>query len=222
MPSLNYTGAICTTAQVKARLGITDTSWDTIIDEIILSVAAQIERAAGRQLRRTTTAVTEKHTGGGRRLAMQHYPIVSGDITSVRESAVRDWTTSGSYTSLTLGTDYVFESGENDGQSGIFIRLNQDWMGDEDNPGQVQIIYKGGYSPAGTGSTWDMPADLVGAAIIQSIHELDMRKDPGVVSKSMRGIGIASGTMAERKEIHLLPAVEEVARSYRRLYRMPQ
>lgn len=136
---------MATVEQAKARLGIRDaeTSFDEVLEEILKAVSAEIERAARRRLRRAHR-VTEYATGGTRLIALRYYPIAN--IESVRESETRDFDDEDNYTALIEGTDYVFEPGNGiNGHSGIIRRLNQDWLGDESDPGKVQVIYSGGY-----------------------------------------------------------------------------
>jgi len=130
---------------LKERLRISDTSEDTLLQDLLVQTAAAIERTAGRTLRRRHK-LTEYPQGGETiiRLGMTHIAKVH----SVRESSTRDFTTSGAYTELEKGTDYVLEggrTGEQQGESGILRRLNGQWLGTESSPGQVQVIYTGGF-----------------------------------------------------------------------------
>jgi len=59
------------------------------------------------------------------------------------------------------------------------------------------------------------PDDLRHAALIQSAHDWQTRRHPGMTSQSMRGVSIASGASYSKQPSHLLPTVQEVARRYR-------
>src|SRR5690606_5539621 len=93
----------------------------------------------------------EYFDGGGYSLRASLTPIVS--VSSIRESETWDFDTSGEYTELTDGTDYVLAPGRDPGHrisapggSGVIRRRVGRWMGNErSRPGQVRVTYTGGY-----------------------------------------------------------------------------
>lgn len=65
---------------------------------------------------------------------------------------------------------------------------------------------------------YSMRDDLRNACLTQAIHEFQFRKSPGELQSSMRGISIASGQLSVKNEMKLLPGVQAVAESYRRMF----
>lgn len=137
--------AFATLAEFKRRLGITDTVDDTLLQELLNGTAGVIESAAGRTLRRDH-ARTEYFRGGNRLIQTDLAPIAK--VHSIRESSTRDFETSGEYEELEEGTDYVLDPGPDGGrpgENGFIRRLNSKWMGSEISPGQVRVVYTGGF-----------------------------------------------------------------------------
>ena len=58
------------------------------------------------------------------------------------------------------------------------------------------------------------PDDLRHAALIQSVHDWQTRRHPGMTSQSMRGVSIASGASYSKQPSHLLPAAQAIANRY--------
>jgi hypothetical protein len=206
----------CTKAEVVARLQLgSDTSFDTIIDQLVLGVATMMEGIAGRQLHQE--AVTEYHSGGTELIRVAVSPIKTTGTVTIRESESYDWTTSGEYTELAVNEDYIFRPGERPGSSGIIRRLNQFWSGNHETlPGTIKVVYTGGYIEAD--AEWDMPEDLKTAAIAQICYEIERRKNPGRISHSQRGVGIASGFGSTYDgQLDILPETKNVAMAYRRV-----
>lgn len=140
-----------TIVDMKRRLGYASPAGthehDALMTEILKAVSATIEGAAARPLRRHH-ARTEYHTGGTDRIRLRVAPVAV--IHTIRESASRDFETSGSYTELVETDDYIFQPGDEEkGESGVLIRLNGNWMGNGGNPGQVRVVYTGGYRTTG-------------------------------------------------------------------------
>jgi len=134
-----------TVAEVKSRMGIVDSTDDAIITEIVRSTAGTIENLAGRPLLRRH-ALVETLSGGERTIRLRSSPIVQVHI--VRESATRDFDDSDNYTELVEGTGYILEAGAGGrpGSDGVLRRLGRNWLGNEqDNAGQIQVTYTGGY-----------------------------------------------------------------------------
>jgi len=64
----------------------------------------------------------------------------------------------------------------------------------------------------------ELPDDLRQANLIQAAHEWLTRKYPGLVTQSMRGSAIASGSALQKQPTTLLPEVDAIAKSYRAMY----
>lgn len=134
-----------TLSQLKTRLGVKTTDFDSALSDALSFSAAAIEAAAGRRLRRAH-AVSEVFTGGSRIIRVANSPIVQ--IHWIRESVDRDFVTATEYEELVEGTDYVLESsidGEPPGESGIIRRVNGCWLGSKSEPSQIKVQYTGGY-----------------------------------------------------------------------------
>lgn len=136
---------MATLADLKARLGWNSTDEDSLLSDYLKASSGAIEAYAGRTLRRVHTR-TEVFNGGSDTIQLGVYPIAK--IHSVRESETRDFTDSDNYTELTEGTDFVLDSlgeAKRPGETGIVRRLDAPWLGSKTSPGQVQVIYSGGW-----------------------------------------------------------------------------
>jgi len=135
-----------TKAELKTQLTVADTVDDALLQQIINLTAGAIESVAGRPLRRDH-ARAEYFPGGRKTIRVDVSPIAK--IHSIRESETRDFSDSDNYEELVEDTDYVLEAGASDGgrpgEGGVIRRLDGKWLGSEDSPGQVQVIYTGGY-----------------------------------------------------------------------------
>ena len=194
---------ICTLADVKDRLGETGTDYDTLIKQIIAAMGDRFDRYTQRQLIRPTVDLTEYYSGPGSCIHLRAYPVI--EITSIKVSY--DYTFS-SESALTADSEYRLLS---DGRSGVIFRNNLNWP---DQPDCVQVIYRGGYVPAGqtpaAGET-SMPNDLREAAILQASYIFKRRDDIGLTAVSYQG-----GSVSKFAAIKLLPEVEQTLDSYRR------
>lgn len=63
---------------------------------------------------------------------------------------------------------------------------------------------------------FSMPDDIRNACIAQAIHEFQIRRSPGRLESSMRGVSIASGSFEKYEQMALLPGVLAIAKRYRR------
>ena len=162
------TGRICTLADLKERLGLTDTDHDITLGRINTGIEGVFNSFTNRQIVMPAADVTEYYTACGPQLQLKRYPIIS--ITSIKQAVNYDFA---SATALTANTDYRLING---GAEGIIYSIYSNWFG---GPDCIEIIYRGGYCAAGqtpgTGET-AMPADLREAAIEQSSF-LFKRKD---------------------------------------------
>ena len=194
-------GRICTLADVKDRLGDTDTENDGTINRIILGIESLFESFTQRKLLVNAADVTEYFTGCGRRLQLNRFPVVS--ITSVVESWDYDF---GNADALTVNTDYRIV-----GENGILYRVVTGWLAIEES---VRVIYRGGYCAAGQTpgeGEFQMPADLREAAIEQ-VSFLFKRKD----DLGLAGVSFEGGSISKFSAIKLLPLVQETLSRYRK------
>ena len=210
----NPTFGFASLAEAKTRLDIDSgvSLHDSLLSELLLSVSSTIERIAGRKLRRQTS-ITEIHSGGKRLLQCGIFPIDS--ITNIRESETRDFTTASAYDELATPDDYILRAGEEEGESGIIERIDQDWLGSDKSPGMIRVVYDGGYLNDDD-DDWPIPHDLRDACLTQAIHEYAQRSNPGRTSTSMRGVSIASGSSNTHEPMSILPYVADIALRYRR------
>ena len=178
------TGRICTLADVKDRLGKTDTEFDSVINRVIQGVESLFDSFTNRNLIVNAADVTEYYTSEDNRIAVKRYPIVS--VTSIVESYDYDFDTPDA---LTANTDYRLVR---QGANGIIYRINTNFPSIEDS---VKIIYRGGYCSAGqtpgTGET-AMPADLREAAIEQASFIFKRKDDIGLA-----GVGFEGGSISK-------------------------
>ncbi len=196
-------GRICTLADVKDRLGLTDTDYDQMINRIIVGIEAVFDGFTNRQLIVPAADVTEYYTACGPQLQLNRWPIVS--ITSIKQAVDYDFA---SADALTANAGYRLV---NAGKNGIVYRMYTAWL---IIPDCIQIIYRGGYTSAGqtpgTGET-AMPNDLREAAIEQASFIFKRKDDIGLAGVSAEG-----GSISKFSAIKLLPMVEQVLKKYRR------
>ncbi|MBV6429791.1 MAG: hypothetical protein KIPDCIKN_04366 [Haliscomenobacter sp.] len=139
----------CTAAEVKRSVGISssDTTDDTLIEEIIRFVSGQIERRAGRPLRREY-GIEEFFTGGKDLIHLRRTPVVA--IHSVRESVDRNFIDTDEFEELVEDEDYILDDDINGrgypkGFTGRIRRLEGPWMGGSDSRRNVKVNYTAGY-----------------------------------------------------------------------------
>lgn len=205
---------LCTLDQVKRVLGLTDsdTEHDDVLTQIMQQVAAAMEGVDGAQ-RRLTQHTGDRHFNvydATDRLLCPSWPVVSyGDV---EESYANDWANA---SLLVVDEDFYV-----DADRGVFYRIGQ-WL-----PGnrsvRISDLASGYVSPVtssaggfvlATGQVL-MPADIVGAAVKQTIHEFNRRKDPALGSQSAGGASVAAVSAVVPGE--LLAGVAAVCKRYRR------
>ncbi len=197
------TGRICTLADVKDRLGLTDTEFDLTINQIISGLEELFNSYTKRSLIVNPTDVTEYFRGCGSLLQLNRYPIVA--VTSIK--VAYDYVFS-SATALTENSEYRTVAG---GAKGILFRMYGSWP---DIPDAVEVIYRGGYCSAGQTpgeGEFAMPADLREAAIEQACFVFKRKDDIGLSAVSAQG-----GSISKFSAMDLLPMVKKVLDSYRR------
>jgi hypothetical protein len=203
VPAESSADGLCTLADVKLRRGLDNTDNDTLIERIILGVAAAFESYCRRPLLLTAAAVTEYYTGQGPYMQLARYPIAA--ITSIKEAADFNFTDA---EALTADEDYrIVRSGK----SGILYSLLGSW---DPNPDAIQVVYKGGYCYAGatvgSGET-ALPDDLREAAIEQAVFLFQRKDDMGLVSLNYQG-----GSINKQVDMNLLPQVRQILDNYRK------
>lgn len=194
---------ICTLADVKERLGLSDTDHDIAINRIVLGLEEVFNSYTSRELIVNAADVTEYYTGCSPELQLLRFPVVG--ITSIKESAVYDFD---SATALVENAGYrIVRQGKN----GILHHIFSNWLGAVDG---IQVIYRGGYCAAGqspgTGE-FALPADLREAAIEQASFLFKRRDDLGLSGVSSQG-----GSISKFSAIDLLPMVKKILDKYRR------
>jgi len=189
-------GRLCLLADVKDRLGISNTDYDTVINQIIAALTPRFDNHCKRPLLITAADQTETYTGCGDYLQVDRYPIAA--ITSIKIATDYDFD---SATALTVNTDYRLMRS---GKKGIIFRPYLKW---EDHPDSIQIVYRGGFCAAGvspgTGET-ALPDDLREAAIQQASFVFKRRNDIGLSS-----VGFDGGSMQKFSALKFLPNVQE-------------
>jgi len=192
---------LCTLSDIKDRLGLSTTDYDNLINRIILGVEGLFNHRTGRSLIRPVTDVTEYYTGRGNYLSLDRYPIIGEPV--VKEAWDYDFD---SATALTAGEDYRILK---NGRSGLLWRIPIGWPDREDS---IQIVYRGGYLPAGVTAedgVESLPAQLREVAIEQASFLFKRRDDIGLSS-----VGFEGGSFNKFAPLGLLPGVEEVLKSY--------
>ena len=197
-------GRICTLADVRDRLGISDAQYDETINRIIVSLADLFDRYTNRNLLVNTLPVTEYYMASGPWLRVKRYPIVA--VTTIKESYTFDFDNT---VALTADTDYRLVD---NGDKGLIYRLYGIWPF---LPDSVQIVYRGGFVAAGqTPGEGEMalPNDLREAAIQQASFIFKRRLDIGLLSQSSEG-----GSISSFSAMDLLPLVKQTLDNYKRL-----
>jgi len=198
------TARICTLADVKGRLGISDTDHDDTINRIISGLTTLFETHCERPLLLNAAETTEYYTGKGGYLQLHRYPVVS--ITSIKESLTYDFDGA---SAMVENTDYRLSKA---GLNGVVVSLLCDWSSDPDS---IQVVYNGGYCSAGQTpgeGEWALPADLREAAIEQASFIFKRKDDLG-----LSGVGFEGGSINKFSPMDLLPMVRKILDSYRRV-----
>lgn len=206
--------ALITNTEFKTYAGITVSTYDTLITDLIAQVQAEAERWCGRTF--DTATFTEKHDGFGHDAILVRAPPITS-ISSV--SIIGD---DGVATALD-SDDYSFDPGASDAGrvwliGSALYRLGLRTDGQEPVPswGQsggfgtkragVQIIYVGGY---GTGAV-AIPSDLKRAMYLTVAEAFALRGIGGVLvhgngaigSESLGAYSYTKATSEERDETY--------------------
>lgn len=157
------TYALTDLATVKALLGITDNTQDSLLELLINACTDYIERYCGRRFKAPASDVTEYYTGTGRPLlSTYNYPIIT--ITSINERT-------GVNSFVTVPSSEYYH----DANAGLIYLSNltiKDPMG-------YKIVYKAGYTT--------IPNDLNQACAQMVVREYNQRAGSGDVQSESLG-----------------------------------
>lgn len=192
-------GRICTLADIKDRLGIAKSDNDAVIKRIIINIESVFDSFTGRNLIQPASDIIEYYTGGSAYITLKRYPIIS--ITTVKEAVDYDYVNADA---LIADCDYRLIA-----QRGCLYRIYDKWS---ELPDCVQVVYRGGYVPAGqtigTGET-QLPDDIREAAIEQGSFIFKRRDDIG-----LSGVGFSGGSYNIFSAMDLLPQVKNILNKY--------
>lgn len=194
---------LATLADIKTRLGLTDTEHDTTLTRILASLASIFDSFCRRPLIAPAAAVTEYYTGNGPALQLDRYPVIS--ITSIKVSTTWDYDNADA---LTANSGYRLLRG---GEKGIVRYAYNNWPMTDDC---IQVVYRGGYCAAGVtpaDGEFALPNDLREAAIEQCCFIWKRRDDIGLQS-----VGFDGGDISKFGPMKLLPIVEQTLKDYRK------
>lgn len=184
---------LATLAELKGRLGITDTADDTALTAHLQRVEDRMAAHCDREWALATR--TEYFTGPLGWLLLKAYPVVS----------VASLTIGG--TALVSGQDYSLRSDR--GRIACLYYVAGIWPDDA----EIAVTYRGGFAAAGTtpgtGET-AAPAALAAALLTQAEWEWRNKSVLGLSSASQGGVSVAAAEFA------WLPAVREAMGPFRR------
>lgn len=181
---------------VKTRLGITDTTDDTLLTNFIESASARFDAECHRSLERAVNAV-EEFSGDVMEIRVARYPIESVSQFHHKENETDGW-------QLQSDVDYLIRRGCVISLAGALGSQTQ----------QCKVTYTGGYVLPGTtpgaGQT-ALPDDLEHACVEQVAYWYQNRHRLGLLSVPADG-----RTFYQLAKIDLLPQVESVLMKYER------
>lgn len=161
--------ALTSVSNVKAKLGITATTYDAVLTTLVAQVDAMILRWLGRNIEEDEY-VEYPNGYGSKQIRLKQQPVTA--ISEVRIDSQRLFT--GSNTLLTAGTDYALVNG-------MLFRINGVWPNARENKwglladatvpsvGIIKVTYTAGYDP--------VPDDVILAADMLTIKLFGIRKD---------------------------------------------
>lgn len=192
---------LVTLSEMKAELGLTDTTDDAVLTGLITRLEGRFDDHCRRAFAREA-AVVEYFDGGQFSLYLRHWPIES--VASVHISADQEWTDE----TLLPATDYRIYTER--GRIG-YCRGAIAWPAGVRN---IRAIYTGGYAAPGVtppAGEFAVPEALRGLFVMQCAYEFRNRLHLGEQSVSAQG---ASVSMAPAD---FLPAVKAGLIPYMRL-----
>jgi len=187
--------ALTTVANQKSYLGISVSTFDTLLEIFINGCSEWIENEISRVIIDSEEDIVELHDGdfdgtGRNKLFLKQYPI--NDLTSVE------------YKTGSLGTPtwVAFNANDytTDDEAGI-IYLNASLASITPDRQNIRVTYQGGFVTA--------PSDLELACLKLVAKEFDKRKSQGVVSE-----GVGGGNVSWNEEVD--PSVLKIIKKYRR------
>ncbi len=212
--ALTNTIALTTLALVKDELGITASTYDTVLERMILAASQAIGRFCNRDFRKE--AATERLPGSGTlRLVLARTPVTA--IASI----VDDGTTVGSGT-------YSIENAAAGIVVGDAVWRSQDLavgigIGQEPVPGTgkraLVVTYTGGYVlPGDSTGTRDLPYDLEEACIVTVVALYRRRGQDRTVVQEQLGDAAQTYASSDAMTASVIPAeAQAILRRYRRV-----
>lgn len=194
---------LCTLADLKDRLGFNgsdDVARDTELTRIAREVEALFDKLVGYPLLKTTDTFYLTGTGS-RYLQVQAKPLLS--VASVVVSYDYSYTDD----ALVENTDYRLANG---GKDGVLLRLYTSWPTQEES---IKVVATAGYCGADvTPATGELalPADLRGAAIMQTCYQYSRKDDLGLQNVSGK-----SSSITKESDTGLLKEVELILDHYK-------
>lgn len=176
--------ALTTRTKVKSFLGITDSSSDTIIDELINYVTDYIEGMCGRRFLRTTYTSEEYDTRNTHRVFLKNYPVVSVSAVEYRSGTISSpvWITYDANNYMLYDKEgYVY----------FFSKLPETRKG-------IRFTYIAGFlidfANEGNTTLHTLPFDisLVATELVAKLH--DIRKAEGILSQTTEGQSVTYQT----------------------------
>lgn len=168
-------------ADVKAWLGITDTSKDDLIDRLVNAAYKLLESYIHHPL--LAADYTEYYDGDNTNsLVLRNYPIIS--ITSIHDDTGRDFASD----SLIDSTYYIYENNSNDRMGEVRLWQGVDYFAK--GVQNVKIVYRAGYAT--------IPADAAQACIMLVDWLMNRAGTMGKTAESLGG-------KSESYERELLP-----------------
>jgi len=181
---------------VKNRLGVTDTTDDTLLTNYIKSAGARFENACHRLFERAVNAV-EEFSGDVTEIRVARYPIEAVSQFHLKENESDGW-------QLQSDVDYLL-------RRACVISLGGAFGGQRQ---QAKVTYTGGYvlpgTTPGSGQT-ALPDDIEQACVEQVAYWYQNRHRLGLLSVPADG-----RTFYQLAMIDLLPQVEGVLKKYER------
>jgi len=187
------------TTKEEVKIWLEDTagtsSFDALLDAIILAVSQRIELAANRKL--FSASYIELHDGGSQKIFVRNPPITS--ITSIVYAPYMDFAHG-----VTLGaTEYLLDP--SDRKNAIYTTFGTFLPGSE----ALKVTYVGGFVSADSESS-TVPAFVKAAATTQVIYVFKNRKTIG-----FDNVQVGEGVLSKITNKWLLPEVQDAVRALR-------
>ena len=185
---------------VKSRLGLTDTTYDTLLTNAIKAVGGRFDQECNRTLARTEN-FTQEFDPQTAEICAACYPIESVATFEFKTNETDGWIEQ-------TGIQYLLR------RSCIISLPFQPFSSSAFQPFLSRVTYTGGYvlpgTVPGTGQT-ALPDDLEQAAVEQVAYWFQNRDKLGVIRQWPKG-----GTYEQFGDLDLLPNVRAVLQRYER------